>query len=142
MAVRPWIAGKPWIPAPPPGVGSAGEALWRAILDDLPDEKELPPREMHILHRACRVAHEIALLEASIDETGVTVKGSRGQPVLNRALEEVRLARLAEAKLLTLLGLDEFEAEALTPSQRQAKKAANTRWARRDQLRAVRGGAA
>lgn len=136
------MAVKPKIPRPPAGLGDAGKRLWTAILADVPAEFELPPRELHLLGRACRVADEIALLEASIDETGVTVRGSRGQPVLNRAMEEVRLARLAEAKLLTLLDLDEREERARTPRQRQAAKAANVRWARRDQLRAIRGGGA
>jgi hypothetical protein len=127
------------IPRPPRALGRAGRALWRAILTDVPAEYELAARELHILGRACRVADEVDLLERSIDEVGVVVRGSRGQPVLNRALEEVRLARLAEAKLLTLLDLEEREATE-SPRQQQARRAANARWARRDQLRAVRDG--
>jgi hypothetical protein len=109
-------------------------------LSDVPSGFELDHRELHLLARACRCADEIAMLEKSIDKTGPVVTGSRGQPVLNRAMEEVRLARLAEARLLSMLALEERDAGATSPRSLQARRAAHARWDRRDGLRALQGG--
>jgi hypothetical protein len=114
------------LPAAPKGLGAIGKAMWKTFLGDLPNDMELDPRELNSLHRACRCADEIALLEASIDEVGVVVRGSRGQPVVNRALEEVRLMRLAESRLLATIQLSAEAAE--TPKQARARRAAETRW--------------
>ena len=119
----------------PPGLGAPGKALWKAILADVPEDFELDARELHALRRACRTADEIALLEAAIDEAGAVVRGSRGQPVVNRALEEVRMMRLVEARLLASIKLS---VEVETPSQARSRKAVATRWRRENQrLRAV-----
>jgi hypothetical protein len=116
----------PAVPAPPTGLKQAGQLLWRSIIAVETDTHELDARELHALARACRCADDIAALEASIDEHGVMVRGSRNQPVVNRALEEARLTRLAEARLLATIKLAPEEPE--TPMQARARKAAEARW--------------
>ena len=115
----------------PKGLGPAGKALWKSILDDLAPGWEFDARELHLLERACRCADELKTLEAAIDRDGLIAKGSRSQPVMHPAMQEARQLRLAQLRLLGALELTDPAANiAATPSVRRATKAAQTRWAR------------
>jgi hypothetical protein len=101
--------------------------LW----DDTVRELELDPDEAVLLEEACRLADEVDVLTAALDEGGLLVKGSRGQQVANPLIREVRAHRLALARVLRQLGAtnpgEEAEGERSTPSQR-GRKAAIARW--------------
>lgn len=123
-----------------PKMGAEGRRLWEAVWAtyDL-DDFEVPP-----LVQACRLADTVAELEATIAAEGMTVAGSKGQPVLHPAVSELRQSRMAVARLLgqiafpTGVGSDGRAGSGspdhptppigLTAKQRQAVKAARARW--------------
>jgi hypothetical protein len=117
------VAGRP---SPPKSLGAPGRALWEAILGDLAPELEFDARELHALTTACRIEDELAVMVSAIDSSGPVVTGSRGQPRPNPLLEEARLSRLAQSRLLAALQLDAPAVE--SPAQARARKAARTRW--------------
>jgi len=127
---------------PPPvlprdGLGEAGRKLWRDIIDAVAEGWELDEKERHYLVRACRVADEIATLEAVVDRDGAIVAGSRGQPIVHPAVTEARQLRLVELRLLRQVNLGGEDAEE-TPARRRAQQAANTRWTRKAQVDALK----
>lgn len=110
---------------PPSGLGKAGRALWRSITGAY----QLDPRETTTLAAAARQADDLAALETALAAGALVVEGSKGQPVLNAAVGELRQGRLALARLLGTLNLPtEDGGPALTSAQLRAQKAANTRW--------------
>jgi P27 family predicted phage terminase small subunit len=116
-------------PKPPRGLGTHGRDLWLAIIGELEDDWRLDARELHLLERAARCADEMAILEATIDEQGPTVKGSRGQIVVHPALQEARQLRLTQQRLLKDLELvDPATVREREPlSTQRARAAANAR---------------
>jgi phage terminase small subunit len=129
------------LPHAPEGLGRAGEALWKSILSDLDEGWELDARELHLLERACRIADELSDLEAAVDRDGATVAGSRGQTVVHPALAEARQLRLAQLRLLSAIEMvDPAEKRrAATPAIARARRAAESRWGHRANLRQVSG---
>jgi hypothetical protein len=110
-------------------LGESGTALRARITSDLEERGlELDPVQAALLDEACVLADHLAELDAAVAELGVVVQGSRGQPVVNPASQEARLVRLAMARLLRGIDLDE---DAPTPRQRQARAAAKARYERR-----------
>jgi hypothetical protein len=109
-------------------LGPAGRALVAAIEEGLPAELELDEREQALLSLAGRQADDVARLEAEIESRGVTATGSRGQPVLNPALAEVRQGRLALSKLLASLALPDLDGKPRSEASRRAQRAAGARW--------------
>lgn len=126
---------------PPERLGEAGTALWRSLTGAY----ELGPHELALLAVACRQADDVAALEEAIARDGLMVTGSTGQPVLNRAVTEVRQGRLALGRLLDQLALpvddDELAPVLRSPASRKAQKAANARWDRERRREAHRGSA-
>ncbi|MEV5353273.1 hypothetical protein [Streptomyces sp. NPDC052693] len=110
-------------PTPPPvGLGERGLKLWTDTLEDL----ELDPDELVLLEEACRLADELDEMGAALAGGKLVSKGSRGQPVANPMIREIRGHRLALARVLRQLGATrpgEDEQERLTPSQRGRKAA-------------------
>jgi hypothetical protein len=82
----------------PPGLGTAGKALWKAInaTFDFTDE----PAKVAMLTQACRVADVIAELDEHAAEAPLTMKGSAGQAVIQPTLAEARFQRGLLAQLL------------------------------------------
>ncbi len=118
-------------PRPPAGLDTAGRAVWRRILGDLPDEWELDARELLILEAAARQADLNRALEVALSEDGVRVLGSSGQPRLNAVATELRQGHVALGKLLEALALPGDEGGgALTAQQKRAQAAADARWLR------------
>lgn len=110
---------------PPAGLGKAGRALWRAVAGVY----ELDPRELLTLAAAARQADDTAALESALARGALVVEGSKGQPVLNAAVAELRQGRLALARLLGTLDLPaEEDGVAMTSAQRRAQHAAEARW--------------
>jgi phage terminase small subunit len=116
--------------APPEGLGKSGQALWRTIVADVAQGWELDARELHLLRRACRCEDELAELEATVDQHGVTVPGSRGQMTTNPTLSEARQLRIVQLRLLGALELSDPRdvKRTSTPAQARARRAAASRW--------------
>jgi hypothetical protein len=121
----------------PKGLGDPGAALWRSILAALPpddpehpeDAVEFDERELATLELACRQADDVAALEAALEAIGsVWLEGSKGQPVLNPIVGELRQGRLALARLLGGLGLPNVDGRRVSAASARGRKAAEVRW--------------
>ncbi len=111
---------------PPRGLGAAGRHLWRCITAGF----EFDEHELVALLLAARQLDDVARLEELLDRDGLVVPGSAGQPRINGVVSELRLSRLAAARLLAGLALPgEEEGTAATPAARRARRAAQARWA-------------
>ncbi len=118
-------AGTP-APAPPRGLGRPGRDLWRRVTSAY----EVESHEVPALLLAARQLDDVARLEALLDRDGLVVAGSSGQPRLSAVVAELRLSRLAAARLLADLALPGEEVgTAATPAARRARRAAQARWA-------------
>lgn len=117
-------------PKQPAKLGTAGRELWQVMTG----KYGFGPAELAVLSAACRQADDVARLEKLIDDDGVIVTGSAGQPRLSAALTEVRHGRLALAKLIGELAVPDDEGLPQTQKSRTAQKAANARWARVRQI--------
>lgn len=125
------------LPPAPADLGKPGKALWAAILSDLDAGWELDARELHLLARACRTEDELRQLDAAVDEDGPTAKGSRGQVVVHPALSEARQLRLVQLRLLSAIELADPRSavRSATPAQARGRRAAESRWARKEAAR-------
>lgn len=83
---------------PPPGLGTTGRALWRAVVTDY----DLDRHELTILREACRTADSLDGLQAILDREGLTSESSQGTRA-HPALVELRQQRVTFARLLTAL---------------------------------------
>lgn len=120
----------------------AGTALHEMILGGLPKDWELDDRESAVLDLACRQADVVAALEAAAEESGVMVKGSTGQMVVNPAVVEARQGRLAVDRLIGKIVLPEPEkAEGHTSATEMGRRAARARWSADGKRRSRRGAA-
>lgn len=139
---------KPDTSPPPEGLEKAGLALWALIhaqlgpLDADTGERpfQLTERERAYLELACRQQDLAARLDAEIEETGLTITGSAGQPALNPAVAEARQARVAVERFLSKLALPNGDEKPLTEAGRRAQHAADTRWSAERAKRARREG--
>lgn len=112
--------------------GPAGARLVESITATFDFSEE--PGKLAILARAARTADTIAALEAEAATQSLTAKGSMGQAVINPLVAEARAQTSLLDKLLKSLGLpdsDEDTAAKAEQRQRQARKAAQTRWGNR-----------
>lgn len=112
----------------PKNLGHAGRDLWRMVTGAL----TLDPHEQPGLVLACRQLDDVARLEDLLDRDGLVVTGSTGQPRLSAVVAELRQSRLAAAKLLDALALPvDDETGSATPAAKRARRAAESRWARK-----------
>lgn len=139
----------------PPDLGDAGLALWESITLWAPGSDEDPsdddshllwrPDDIAVLHEACATRDLIASLTGETKSAPAMMPGSRGQQVINPAIQELRQQRQLLASLLRQLGLPDHEGkvegkagsgespepkgewDGLSASQR-ARKAAGKRW--------------
>jgi phage terminase small subunit len=85
--------------------------------------------ELEILGEACRTLDEIAALRAALVAEGVTATGSRGQPRVHPAVQEIRQARGELRRLVAALKLPAADGKSTTtPKSYKASQAARTRW--------------
>lgn len=110
------------LPATPRGLGGPGRSLWKAVIAAF----EMRIDEEQTLLAACKMADDIAQLEAALRESTVWIAGSKGQQALNPIFGELRAHRLALAKLLRDCGIvAEAEPEAKSAAGRHL---AGLRW--------------
>jgi len=112
--------------------GPAGTRLVETITTTFDFSEE--PGKLAILERAARTADTIAALEAEAATQSLTAKGSMGQAVINPLVAEARAQTSLLDRLLKSLGLPESDEESAAKAeqrQRQARKAAKTRWGNR-----------
>lgn len=109
--------------------GPAGARLVESITATFDFSEE--PGKLAILARCARTADTIAALEAEAATQPLTAKGSMGQEVISPLIAEARAQTSLLDKLLKSLGLPESDEETAAKAeqrQRQARKAAQTRW--------------
>ena len=88
----------------PSTLGDAGAALWRLVIDDVPDDKELDAKELHLLESVCHVRDQIAALDAAVAADGEMITGARGTPLVHPGLQEARQLRAVELRMLREIG--------------------------------------
>ncbi len=122
-------------PATPADLGARGRKFWRTTVAMF----DLSDVEFELLVECARLLDECESLRNAVDQDGVTVTGSTGQPRVHPALGELRQHRLALGKLLAQLALPDVADETLgTPAQARAKKASQARWAAHNAVKARR----
>lgn len=120
-------------PKAPPGLEARGRALWRGVQAAY----KLNPAEAVTLNALARTLDEIAALEAELAAAPLIVAGSKGQPVPNRLLAEIRAHRGLADKLQISLALPAPGEHTGQRRSGQQKAAADTRW-RKTKLAEVR----
>lgn len=109
--------------------GPAGARLVESITSEFDFSSE--PAKQALLLRAARTTDRIAQLEEAAAQSPLMVKGSQGQQVISPLIAEARAQTSLLDKLLKSLGLPESDEESAAKAeqrQRQARKAAQTRW--------------
>ncbi|WP_216587523.1 hypothetical protein [Streptomyces brasiliscabiei] len=113
-------------PPAPDGLAERGLKLWQELTEELEHDAD----ELLLLAEACSLADEIDTMTAVLGAGELLSKGSRGQPVANPLIREIRGHRLALSRILRQLGATrpgEESGERSTPSER-GRKAALARW--------------
>jgi phage terminase small subunit len=90
-------------PKPPKGLQSAQRRLWAAIVEAF----ELEDHHLRTLESACRELDRAERAEAAIAEQGEYVEDRYGAPKAHPAVAVARSSRLAAARLLRELGLED-----------------------------------
>lgn len=109
----------------PESLGERGSALWH----DLQTKFEFDPHEEEILLETCRALDVIDSLAAAVATDGVMLTGSKGQPVLNSAVAELRQQQASFARLAAQLNLMDASLGAVISARSSASRAAaQKRW--------------
>lgn len=116
----------------PQGLGERGARLWSSIMDDLEGDQH----DADLVLETCRILDVIDDLAAAVERDGVTVEGSRGQIVINPAVQEMRQQQVTFSRLIAQLNLDEAELGAmLTARQASARRAGQAKWRKAQEAR-------
>lgn len=107
-------------PKCPPGLKTAGRALWRDVLASY----DLDVHEELLLLQACRTADRLDRLEVEASAGPVTVTNYRGDQVPNPAITESRQQSITLARLLAALRLPAGEdgGQLVRPQRRGAPR--------------------
>src|SRR5688572_32369819 len=108
----------------PTGLKTPGKRLWTATLEAFEPSED----EAVLLESACRQLDELRDLERALRGAQVLVSGSREQVRVNPLFAEARQHRLALARLLGLLGLEEEAPGHGVTRSHEARKLALLRW--------------
>ena len=90
------------IPRAPSGLSPRSRDFWSEVNRDY----ALEPHDLVLLRAIVQTMDRVAGVTKAIDEQGVVVPGSKGQPRPNGLLTEERNLRVALARLLRELDLD------------------------------------
>jgi hypothetical protein len=124
-------------PRAPAGCGPAGKKLWRDVLGAY----LLTPGEREVLVALCHAVDQLAKLNAELVSAPLTVKGSRGQQVINPLMYESRqTAKTVETlqRALCLPAPGQRTGEWRNPN---TKSAVDERWRRARTVKAREEGA-
>jgi len=121
---RPVTLGDMTRPRPPQSLDQAGRSLWRSVIGAY----VLAPHEAELLRQACRVADNLARIDAVLMDEELVVSGHAGQPrahpLLQASADQRRvLDGLFRSMALPMPG--EVEGHRRSPS---AAAAAQARW--------------
>lgn len=111
-------------PRAPQSLDQAGRTLWRAVTGVY----ELAPHEAELLRQACRVADNLARIDAALMDSDVVVEGYAGQPRSHPLLQASADQRRVLDALFRSMALpmpSEAEGRRRSPS---AVAAAQARW--------------
>lgn len=113
----------------PDHLAESGRKIWAAVTE----RYDLRADELRILEDACSEADVIDLLRGELATSGLTARGSMGQPVANPLLSEIRQHRTVLGSLMRQLKLPEDGDEGRDAGERssKAREAAQARWSRR-----------
>ncbi len=116
-------------PVPPDSLAQGGRKLW----SDIVETYDLRVDEMRVLEDACHEVDLIDLMVAGMAGNPLVVDGSKGTPVVNPLLPELRQHRTMLKTLMQSLKLpDDGNAERESADRStKARAAANARWATR-----------
>lgn len=112
----------------PTGLQPAGRALWKRVTGDVAANWQLDAKDLAALESACRATDRAGQLEHQVEDDGVMVDGSKGQPIVHPAIAEARLQRQLAAQLLARIELGPADRRM---SERQREQLENARAARR-----------
>ncbi len=115
----------------PAGLQDAGAKLWESMTDEF--DFTFEPGKVAILERACRVADQIAKLEAAAEAEPMTARGSMGQLVIHPFIQEIRQQSNVLNSLIKALGLPDSDEDAAAKAEARRKnalKANAARWNR------------
>lgn len=119
-------------PRPPADLGTAGKALWRAILADAAGQGvELDAKELVFLRQAGKIADAIAIMETSLAGADLVVSGSTKQPVANPLIPELRMHRQLLAQTVARISTDVADEASSASTPNRFRAAAESRWSRR-----------
>ncbi len=121
MPTKPPKAHKPT--PEPKGLGPAGRSLWKSVAA----EYMLRPDELRVLEHCAHLEDRIRQLEDELAGQPVMVEGSRGQPVLNPLVAEIRFSRETFARTIAKLRLPDDYGMPRNPSV-SARELARARW--------------
>jgi hypothetical protein len=88
-------------PAPPPGLSDRAGAFWAETIEAF----DMEAHDLEVLRAVVRLMDRADQLATAIDQGGLTVTGSAGQPRPNPLLAEERQTAATIARLLRELGL-------------------------------------
>lgn len=111
-------------PSPPRDLGPRGRALWRKAVGEF----QFHAVERELLRQLATTVDEITALEKALAQQGPTVKGSRGQQVLNPCYGQLVSHRKLADQLVTALALPVQDEVVGRRRSAQAKQAVQTRW--------------
>jgi Phage terminase, small subunit len=117
-------------PPTPRRLKPSGRALWRHVVEDVPEGMILDAIELEVLRMACQTVDTAADLEREARAMPTLVAGSGEQLVVNPLLREARLHRSAAVTMLAKIKL--------SPPEQTGHLSKRQRDRRRDQLAAAR----
>lgn len=112
---------------PPPApqiLGPSGKSAW----DKLTHKFEFHVGELEVLEQFCATKDRVAAMEAELAATGVMIKGSRGQQILNPLINQIAVQVTLMDRLVLSLALPADGEQVGKRRSPQARQAANARW--------------
>ena len=111
-------------PRPPQSLDQAGRALWRAVTGAY----ELAPHEAELLRQACRVADNLAKIDAVLMDSEPVVEGYSGQPRAHPLLQASADQRRVLDALFRSMALPMPSEDVGRRRSPAAREAAQARW--------------
>ena len=111
-------------PKPPASLGKVGRKVWREIVGTY----ELEPHERRLIEEACGFLDRAAQLDEQVEQDGLIVKGSMGQPVLHPAVAEARQHRQAYSRLVGQLSFPDEVGRVGSSWSGRGRRGAAARW--------------